>query len=103
VEIVSVPTLSESGIAEERGIECSEQWRLVLDSEKRPRGWLAPKSTKDILPGGSLYVLGTAMRGALDAALSSPSGQGVVIDDSGRFAGVVDGRQILEVIEHRHE
>jgi osmoprotectant transport system ATP-binding protein len=82
-------------------------WRLAVNAERKPRGWLAPDSTvdgelteADLVAGGSLYQQGTAVRGALDAALSSPAGLGVVVDDQGRVTGVVTARQILDVLEH---
>ncbi|WP_431879900.1 ABC transporter ATP-binding protein [Amycolatopsis sacchari] len=83
-------------------------WRLAVNDQGEPRGWLAPDSTvegplaeSDLVAGGSLYQRGTAIRGALDAALSSPSGLGVVIDDAGRVVGVVTARQVLDMIEGR--
>ncbi|OZM73721.1 proline/glycine betaine ABC transporter ATP-binding protein [Amycolatopsis antarctica] len=82
------------------------EWLLAVNAEGKPRGWLAPKSTVDgvlseehLLPGGSLYQQGTPVRGALDAALSSPASKGVVVDDQGRAIGVVTARQVLDVIE----
>jgi osmoprotectant transport system ATP-binding protein len=83
-------------------------WRLAVTADRKPRGWLAPGSTvdgalteADLVAGGSLYQQGTAIRGALDAALSSPAGLGAVVDDEGRVAGVVTARQILDVLENR--
>ncbi|GLY64516.1 proline/glycine betaine ABC transporter ATP-binding protein [Amycolatopsis taiwanensis] len=83
-------------------------WALAVNSDGRPRGWLPPKSTVDgglregdLVAGGSLYRRGTPLRGALDAALSSPAGLGVVVDDEERVIGVVTARQILDVIEQR--
>ncbi|QRP47312.1 ABC transporter ATP-binding protein [Amycolatopsis sp. FDAARGOS 1241] len=84
----------------------TEGWQLVVDTEKQPRGWLPPGSTvdgdlteADLVAGGSLYVQGTPIRGALDAALSSPAGLGVVVDDGHRVVGAVVARQVLDVIE----
>jgi osmoprotectant transport system ATP-binding protein len=84
----------------------SEGWRLAVNSEKQPRGWLPPGSTVEgpltspqLVAGGSLWVRGTPIRGALDAALSSPASLGVVVDDEHRVVGVVVARQVLEVIE----
>lgn len=81
-------------------------WSLVVNSDGRPRGWLPPKSTVDgelregdLVAGGSLYRRGTPLRGALDAALSSPTGKGVVVDDKDQVIGVVTARHILDVIE----
>ncbi|MFD1148434.1 ABC transporter ATP-binding protein [Saccharothrix hoggarensis] len=94
IEVAEVATVS-AGSAH----ESSSDWRLVVDPDKRPRGWVAPDAA--VVPGGSLYELGTPIRGALDAALSSPSGLGVVVDAEGRLAGVVTARQVLDVIERR--
>ncbi|HVV10871.1 ABC transporter ATP-binding protein [Amycolatopsis sp.] len=85
-----------------------QDWLLAVNAERKPRGWLAPESTVDgaltevdLVAGGSLYQQGTAIRGALDAALSSPAGLGVVVDDDGRAVGAVTARQILDVLENR--
>ncbi|KAA9162346.1 ATP-binding cassette domain-containing protein [Amycolatopsis acidicola] len=85
-----------------------QDWLLAVNAERQPRGWLAPESTvegelaeADLVAGGSLYQQGTAIRGALDAALSSPAGLGVVVDDDGRVVGAVTARQILDVLETR--
>ncbi|GAB3277468.1 ABC transporter ATP-binding protein [Parasphingorhabdus pacifica] len=85
------------------------QWSLALDEDARPRGWLPPRTTIDgpvtedvLLAGGSLYATGTSLRGALDAALSAPSGLGVVVDGTGRYIGVVTAEHVLGLIEaHR--
>ena len=94
VEVAEVPTVLEGA-----GTESSSDWRLVVDAEKRPQGWVAPDAS--VVPGGSLYEVGASIRGALDAALSSPSGLGVAVDGEGRLAGVVTARQVLDVIESR--
>ena len=67
-------------------------WVLVVDDENRPQGWLALTGvaedglhgpvTPDLLNlGGTLATVDGTLRAALDAALSSPSGRGVVVDD----------------------
>ncbi|MFD0202080.1 MULTISPECIES: ABC transporter ATP-binding protein [Saccharothrix] len=94
VEVAEVPTVVGGA-----PVESSSDWRLVVDAEKRPQGWIAPDAS--VVPGGSLYEVGASIRGALDAALSSPSGLGVAVDESGRLAGVVTARQVLDVIESR--
>ena len=82
------------------------QWQLAVNDDGQPRGWLPPNADvdgmleeSDLLAGGSLYRQGGPVRGALDAALSSPASLGVVIDDHGRAIGTVRARQILDVIE----
>lgn len=81
-------------------------WLLAVNDAGEPRGWLRPGSTVDeelaeshLLAGGSLYQQGGALRGALDAALSSPASLGVVVDDKGKAIGVVTAREVLDVIE----
>jgi osmoprotectant transport system ATP-binding protein len=87
-------------------VPASDGWRLAVNTEKQPRGWLPPNSTVDgplgedaLVAGGSLWVRGTPIRGALDAALSSPASLGVVVDEDHRVLGAVVARQVLDVIE----
>ncbi|MGM1062944.1 ABC transporter ATP-binding protein [Saccharothrix sp. Mg75] len=94
VVVSDVPTVPEGSPAAP-----GDGWRLVVDADKRPQGWVAPDGAA--VPGGSLYEVGAPVRGALDAALSSPSRLGVAVDAGGRLAGVVTARQVLDVIEGR--
>lgn len=87
-------------------VSASDSWRLAVNADKQPRGWLPPNSTVDgslaedgLVAGGSLWVRGTPIRGALDAALSSPASLGVVVDEDHRVLGGVVARQVLDVIE----
>jgi osmoprotectant transport system ATP-binding protein len=73
-------------------------WWLAVDGQRRPRGWLAPPHPgggQAVRAGGSLHRLGGPMRTALDAALSSPSGLGVVVDDTGAVVGGVRAEEVL--------
>ncbi|SFP33048.1 osmoprotectant transport system ATP-binding protein [Amycolatopsis arida] len=88
----------------------TEGWLLAVNAAGEPRGWLPPGSTVDeklteghLVAGGSLYQRGAPIRGALDAALSSPSGLGVVVDAGGEVIGAVTARQVLDVIENHPE
>ncbi|MFD2419268.1 ABC transporter ATP-binding protein [Amycolatopsis pigmentata] len=92
----------------ERVAGTTSDWLLAVNAGDQPRGWLPPKSTvdhelteSDLVAGGSLYQQGAPIRGALDAALSSPAGLGVVVDGEGRVVGVVTARQILDVLENQ--
>ena len=89
-------------------------WVLVVDAEGHPQGWLnttestsdTPVSQEHLVPGGSLYDVGSgSLRSALDAALSSPSGLGVAVDDQGVVAGSVSADDVLRVLDdaRRHE
>ncbi|PRX49087.1 osmoprotectant transport system ATP-binding protein [Prauserella shujinwangii] len=105
VRIEDVPTVRLGG---EPGV--APGWRLAVNDAGQPRGWLPPESIvdgvlteDDLVAGGSLYRQGTAIRGALDAALSSPAGLGVVVDDDGRVVGAVTAHQVLDAIESHPE
>jgi osmoprotectant transport system ATP-binding protein len=89
-----------------RGGDRTEQgWTLVLDAEGRPLGWHHDRTggaTVDadaLVPGGSLYDTSDgSLRSALDAALSSPSGQGVAIDGDGRAVGAISADDVLTAL-----
>lgn len=78
-------------------------WTLVVDEQNRPKGWLSgvdgevEVAERDLVSGGSLYD-GSSLRGALDAALSSPSALGVVVDDSGAVTGVVRADDVIQAL-----
>jgi len=82
-------------------------WTLVVDDVDRPRGWLAGADLTEgaavtadgLVPSGSLYdVMSGSLRSALDAALSSPSGQGVAVDGDGRVVGSVSAEGVLRAL-----
>ncbi|MFY2789115.1 ABC transporter ATP-binding protein [Rhodococcus sp. MALMAid1271] len=92
---------------EVRGLRLSQgQWVLVVDSQRRPLGWVDPTGVEKVraglstdestAAGGSLFLEGGDLRQALDSAISSPSGIGVAVDASGAAVGSVDGAEILE-------
>jgi osmoprotectant transport system ATP-binding protein len=87
-------------------------WALVLDTDRKPRGWVAvgalpdaaldhAVTADDLNLGGTLAPIDGTLRQALDAALSSPSGRGVVVDPDGRFAGTLSASEVLQRIEER--
>ncbi|MFI6868647.1 ABC transporter ATP-binding protein [Nocardia sp. NPDC050406] len=81
-------------------------WVLVVDEHRKPMGWIdvtgveghrAGKSLYDSMSaGGSLFPAHGDLRLALDAAVSSPSGIGVAVDDSGAVRGGVVAGDVLE-------
>ena len=84
-------------------------WTLVVDPERHPLGWVRPAVLPDdgsvdegaLALGGTLATAGGPLRVALDAALSSPSRRGVVVDDDGVLMGTCLATEVLDVIESR--
>jgi osmoprotectant transport system ATP-binding protein len=85
-------------------------WILVVDEKQIPQGWLdldGVKPGENVITDGMLYRGGTlatqggTLRAALDAALSSPSGRGVVVDDAGALLGSITASEVLALIEGR--
>jgi osmoprotectant transport system ATP-binding protein len=81
------------------------EWTVLLDGAERPAAWLGPDGARHEL--GSVYVTEGAdaaseaagtLRGALDAALSSPAGRGVAVDREGRFRGGVAADDVLALL-----
>ena len=96
-------------LSEARG-RTEDGWTLVVDQDNRPQGWLAAGGgdlADDYTPitpgllnlGGTLAGAGGTLREALDAALSSPSGHGVVVDGDGRLRGTITADRVLAQIE----
>jgi osmoprotectant transport system ATP-binding protein len=83
-------------------------WVLVVDADQRPLGWLDPTHATDPISGDELNRGGTvgtidgSLRGALDAALSSPTGRGVLADTQGRLLGTVRAGRVLARLEELH-
>jgi osmoprotectant transport system ATP-binding protein len=87
-----------------------EGWILVVDGDRRPQGWLEPVGPGLADPGdtvtperlhlgGTLATEGASLRAVLDAALSSPTGRGVVVDGEGRLRGTITAGRVLRLIE----
>ena len=106
LSFLSAPTLPVRELRTARSGERTEQgWTLVVDGDARPLGWHhdrtggATADPETLVPGGSLYAAGSeSLRNALDAALSSPSGQGVAVDGDGRVVGAVDADDVLAAL-----
>jgi osmoprotectant transport system ATP-binding protein len=81
-------------------------WLLVVDDDRHPLGWVEPTrigdrpvSEADLHRGGTVAREHGSLRGALDAALSSPSRRGVIVDDTGVLCGTVQAHEVLTAIE----
>jgi osmoprotectant transport system ATP-binding protein len=92
--------------------EARDGWILVVDGDQKPLGWYdarpvlsqAKTVAAQVEPtalnrGGTLATQGGSLRAALDAALSSPSARGVLVDEGGRLLGTISAREVLEKIE----
>ena len=83
-------------------------WALIVSDDGRPRGWIdaagldavrAGRAVPDAsAAGGSLFTLGTDLRQALDAAISSPSGMGVAVDADGVVVGGIDAGEVVAAL-----
>lgn len=107
LRLVDLPTRADAnGDAGPAGQGVPGEWTVLLDGGERPAAWLGPDGARHDL--GSVYVTdggdaaadaaGT-LRGALDAALSSPAGRGVAVDGTGRYRGGVDADDVLALLD----
>ena len=95
-----------------RSADGDDGWTLILDAASKPQGWIDTRGlsgdalTGQIVPdllnlGGTLASEEGTLREALDAALSSPSGRGVIVHGDGSLAGTVSASEVLARIESR--
>ena len=96
-----LPTVASGATPEQARDAARDGWVLVVDDDRHPQGWLQvdEDGTVDVdavVAGGSLYdTEADSLRGALDAALSSPSGFGVAVDGAGAVVGSVRADDVL--------
>jgi len=84
-----------------------EGWVLAVDSERKPIGWVSVHAVppgQTVRPellqrGGTTAPIGGSLRAALDAALSSPSGRGVLVDENDVLIGTISAGEVIERIE----
>jgi osmoprotectant transport system ATP-binding protein len=99
-------------LAQERTVAMGEavsglgaDWVLVVDEGNHPLGWVEPRrvhgevTTEVLHRGGTVARASGPLRAALDAALSSPSRRGVIVDDAGALVGTVRAHEVLNAIE----
>jgi osmoprotectant transport system ATP-binding protein len=101
-----------SGVAAATAV-ARDGWVLVVDDKQSPQGWLAihdeaVRASQQIAPqflhrGGTVASVSGTFRSVLDAALSSPTGRGVIVDEAGRFAGTITAANVVKLLEqHPH-
>ena len=70
---------------------------LVLDDAGGPLGWRKGENS-ELLPVGPTFTRSDSVRAALDAVLTSPTGQGICVGEDGKALGVVDHAILAEVL-----
>jgi osmoprotectant transport system ATP-binding protein len=94
-----------------RRLDESGDWAvLTVDGERRPLRWVSPR---DLEPGqADLDRVGTpvtvvepraTLKDALDGMLTSNCGATVIVDDDGRYRGVVSIERLMGVISEMRE
>ena len=107
IELQPVPTVTEDEI---NGLALAhDEWRLVTRGDGTPFGWIDADGVEryadgsglydSVTAGGTLFHPGGTLRSALDAALSSPSGIGVAVDDSGAVVGGTAADDVIDALD----
>jgi osmoprotectant transport system ATP-binding protein len=89
--------------------QLGDDWALVVKSDGLPLGWIDAGGVlkhrtgvsllDSITSVGALFRPGANLSRALDAALSSPTGMGVAVDESGKVTGGVRAADVLTALE----
>jgi osmoprotectant transport system ATP-binding protein len=103
IDRIAADRLAETGLP--------DGWALVIDDAGAPLGWMdaeglhrhrAGASLDDSMTAaGSLFRPDGNLSQALAAALSSPSGMGIAVDDGGKVIGGVLADDVLAAVESR--
>ncbi|HEV2371259.1 MAG TPA: ATP-binding cassette domain-containing protein [Streptosporangiaceae bacterium] len=100
------PAAAALGVA----AQAEDEWLLVVDGERRPRGWVTVNALTALLPGSHAgdaelvpygHTVGVAtdsLRAALDATVLSPAGRAVGVDAEGRVVGVTSYERLRAAI-----
>ena len=105
LQLTTEPTVALGATPDQAKAASNDGWLLVVDGDRKPLGWVEPNRLRRAVDREMLHRGGTVarvhgpLRAVLDAALSSPSRRGVLIDDDGALAGTVRADQVLTVIE----
>ena len=90
-----------------------DEWRLVVGPDGSPFGWIDAAGVErhvggsalydSVTAGGSLFHPDGTLRSALDAALSSPSGIAVAVDDNGTVVGSADADDVIDALDAQRQ
>lgn len=81
----------------------SSPWLVALDEQGHPKGWWRrgnsePARNEDVEHATIITNASSTLRDILDAALSSPNGQGILTNDDGSLRGVVALEEVTRAI-----
>jgi osmoprotectant transport system ATP-binding protein len=87
------------------------EWSLVTKADGTPYAWINADGVEvhrkgnslydSTVGGGSFFRPDGTLRQALDAALSSPTGLGVAVDENGQLIGGVRADDVLEALSEQ--
>ncbi|MBI3225141.1 MAG: ATP-binding cassette domain-containing protein [Mycolicibacterium cosmeticum] len=87
------------------------EWALVIRADGKPFAWINAEGVEvhrrgsalydSTIGGGSFFRPDGSLRLALDAALSSPSGLGVAVDEDGRLLGGINADDVLAALQQQ--
>jgi osmoprotectant transport system ATP-binding protein len=111
LELKPVATITEHEID---GLVLGDgEWRLVTHPDGSPFGWIDADGVEchrdgdslydSVTAGGSLLRPGGTLRAALDAALSSPSGIGIAVDDAGLVIGGAMADDVIDALDEQRQ
>ncbi|HUR09431.1 MAG TPA: ATP-binding cassette domain-containing protein [Nonomuraea sp.] len=75
-----------------------EPWLLVVTADDRPLGWISRERPGELESYGTFVLGRDSMRSTLDAALLSPSGCAVAVDEDGKVVGVATREALDEAL-----
>jgi len=108
-----IEQISVSALANGVGPQITHGWRLVVNDDGLPLGWIDADGWRRHRGGAalpdSISAIGSQLRPngnlsqALDAALSSPSTVGVAVDRDGKVVGGVLATDVLAAVHARRQ
>jgi osmoprotectant transport system ATP-binding protein len=89
VSTAGLPLRTDLTVPEGHDGPADEPWLLAVTPDDRPVGWISKDRPGELEQFGAFLYGQDPLRSALDAALLSPSGHAVAVDETGQVAGVL--------------